>query len=151
MGRLFYPIFNPGDTILSYRLINQNDSSKTIRMNNWTWYGILGLAESYGWNPRGTATPSQFEMAGFFSGGDLPRPGSYWGKDTRLVLFEDALNLADALEEAFVKYEPVRLPSLHPFHLAGDNGGSHHHTPAVGVIQLMIRFCQSGAFLIEPL
>jgi hypothetical protein len=135
---------------VSYQLVNQADPDQTVQMNNWTWFGILELAENYGWNPKGTVTPGKLELAGFYPGDGSRWHGEYWGNEARLVLIEDALNLADALEEAFIKYEPVRLPSLHPFHLAGGNGDGHGRTPAVGVIQIMIRFCQSGAFLIEP-
>jgi hypothetical protein len=124
-------------------------------MNNWTWFGVLTLAEKYGWNPRGTVTPDRFELAGFHSGDGNLRAGDYWGNEQRLVLLEDALNLADALDEAFIKFEPVRLPSLHPFHLAGGNGDgngfSRDHPPAIGVILIMINFCQQGAFLIETI
>lgn len=135
---------------MSYQLINQINPDRQIQMNNWTWYGVLKLAENYGWSPRGTVQPERLELAGIYSDSAHPGFGEYWGNETRLVLFEDALNLADALEEAFIKYEPVRLPSLHPFHLAGDNGSSNGHPPGIGVIQIMIGFCQAGAFLIEP-
>jgi hypothetical protein len=136
---------------LSYRLRNQDDPDRAVRMNNWTWYGILELAENYGWNPRGTVTPERMELAGFYSGNGKLRVGEYWGNETRLVLLEDALNLADALEEAFLRYEPKRLPSLHPFHLGEPNGSNGFHAPGIGVIQILIHFCQEGAFLIEKL
>ena len=135
---------------VSYQLINQNNPDCFIRMNNWTWFGLVELAEKYGWNPRGTVAPDRLELAGSYPERGNPWQAEYWGNQTRLVLIEDALNLADALERAFIKYEPVRLPSLHPFHLAGENGGAQNQPPAIGVIQIMIRFCQSGAFLIEP-
>jgi hypothetical protein len=135
---------------VSYQLINQSNPDKFIQMNNWTWFGILELAEKYGWNPRGTVTPESLELAGSYPDDGNRWQAEYWGNEARLVLIEDALNLADALELAFIKYEPVRLPSLHPFYLTGENGGSHNHPPAIGVIQIMIHFCQSGAFLIEP-
>jgi hypothetical protein len=135
---------------VSYQLINQNDPNTFVQMNNWTWFGILELAEKYGWNPRGTVTPERLELAGVYPGDGSLRYGEYWGNEARLVLIEDALNLADALEEAFIKLEPLRLPSLHPFHLARANGDGNGHPPAVGVLLIMIHFCQAGAFLIEP-
>ena len=134
---------------MSYRLTNQGDPELRIRMNNWTWFGVLELAEKYGWNPRGTVTPERLELAGFHPGNGRSWFGSYWGSEVRLVLLEDALNLADALDDAFIKYEPRRLLSLHPFHLGSANGDQNGHMPAVGVIQLMIEFCQEGAFTIE--
>jgi len=134
---------------VSYQLVNQNHPDQQIRINNWTWYGVLKLALNYGWNPLGAVEPERLELAGLFINNGNHGYGDYWGQKPRLVLFEDALNLGDALERAFIKYEPIRLPSLHPFHLAGENGSSRDQTPAVGVIQLMIRFCHAGAFLIE--
>jgi hypothetical protein len=119
-------------------------------MNNWTWFGILELAEEYGWNPLGTVIPDDLDWIGVDPAYLDPGIGIYWGKEARLVLLEDALNLADALEEAFLKYEPVRLPSLHSFYLAGEFGETNGHPPAVGVIQILIHFCQRGAFTIEP-
>jgi len=115
-------------------------------MNNWTWFGILDLAEKHGWNPLGTVTPDRLEMAGYFPFNSNTGVGDYWGDQPRLVLIEDALNMGDALEEAFILYEPVRLPSLHPFHLGGGNGDQ---PPGIGVILMMIHFCQSGVFLLE--
>ena len=60
---------------MSYRLICQNDPDRNLQMNNWTWFGILELAEKYGWNPRGTVTPDMLELAGFYStfSNSLPR------------------------------------------------------------------------------
>jgi len=131
---------------LSFRLSSQNDPAQTIRMNNWTWFGILDLAEKHGWNPHGTATPDRLEYAGYPPAEGGLWFGAYWEDQPRLVLIEDALNMADALEQAFIRYEPIRLPSLHPFHLASGNGDQ---PPGIGVVLMMIRFCQSGAFLIE--
>ncbi len=131
---------------MGFRLRNQNDPAQTIRMNNWAWFGILELAEAYGWTPRGTVTPDRLELAGFFQIDGIAWVGEYWEGQPRLVLIEDALNMADALEEAFIRYEPIRLPSLHPFHLGSRNG---NQPPGIGVILMMIHFCQSGAFLIE--
>jgi hypothetical protein len=136
---------------VSYRLICQNDPDQKIQINSWTWFGILELAMKFGWNPRGTVTPENLEMAGIYSSLTVPWQGSYWGRETRLVLFEDALNLADALDEAFIKVEPRRLPSLHPFHLNAGNGDLGNPVPAIGVIQMMIGLCQQGAFLIVPI
>jgi len=135
---------------VSYRLRNQNDPDKTVRMNNWAWFGVLDLAGKYGWNPMGTVTSEGLELAGLFSHGADLWLGDYWGDGQRMVLIEDALNLGDALEEAFVRYEPVRLPSLHSFHLAG-NSGNNGWDPAVGVIKLVSDFCQAGAFYVEKI
>jgi hypothetical protein len=117
-------------------------------MNNWAWFGVLELAEKYGWNPMGTVSSDGWELAGLtWYGADFGYR-EYWGDERRMVLLEDALNLRDALEEAFIRYEPVRLPSLHRFHLAG-NSGNNGWQPAIGVIKIVSDFCQAGAFYIE--
>jgi hypothetical protein len=136
---------------VSFRLRNENDPGRIVRMNNWTWFDILDLAFKHGWNPRGTVTPERLELAGFVNPKEEIWSGEYWGNQARLVLLEDALNLAEALEQAFIQLEPVRLPSLHPFYLGLANGESNGRPPAVGVIQILIRFCQQGAFLIEAI
>jgi hypothetical protein len=134
---------------VSYRLKNQNDPCVIVRMNNWTWFGLLELAEKYGWNPMGTIHPNGFELAGFHAGHPDEWRGDYWSADRRLVLLEDALNLADALDEAFLDYEPRRLPSLHSFWLNNEFEVNHRRQPGIGAIKIVVDFCQSGAFFVE--
>jgi len=121
-------------------------------MNTPTWYGILELAERYGWQPMGTA-PSEDSMAGLsHPSSDLNTSGywngNHWNPDGQLVLFEDALNLVDALEQAFIHHEPARLRSLHEFWIPYGND-EFRKNPGIGVIQHLISFCQLGPFLIE--
>jgi hypothetical protein len=67
----------------------------------------------------------------------------------RLVLLDDALNLADALERAFLAYEPERVRSYIDLTLAGVFGPAKNGRPGIGVILEVERLCQSGAFWIE--
>ena len=132
---------------MSYLLKNQNQTHITVKMNNQTWYGILEMAEDHDWNPLGTVVSEQFEMAGFYGGEAVF--GDYWSDEFSLVLLEDALNLADALEQAYLDYEPVRLPSLNPFLWNGEFEILSRPQPGIGVIQILIAFFQAGAFTIE--
>jgi len=143
---------------VSYQLRNQNDPQNGVQFNTLTWFGVLELAQEYGWNPMGTVHPNGFELAGFeqiefeeamnYSVDPHEWPGDYWGNMEKLVLIEDALNLADALEEAFLDYEPVRLPALHGYWPSNVYGDVKRSPPSIGAIKLLARFCQDGAFYI---
>jgi len=132
-----------------YRLTNQNEPHKTVRLNSQTWYGVLELAEDYGWNPLGTVLPERFELVGLFANDPSQWYGDYWSDGTRLVIVEDALNLGDALEEAYLDYEPIRLPSLHGFSWNGFHEIMDRPLPAIGIVKIMAEFCQLGAFAID--
>ena len=73
----------------------------------------------------------------------------YWSHDEGLVLLEDALNLADALENAFMNYEPQHIPSLHYYTVFGENSRSNGIQPSLGAIQGVIDLCYLGMFRIE--
>jgi hypothetical protein len=119
-------------------------------MTEAAWSGILELAEDYGWNPYGVIVSGQwqaldFEFSAYYA--DLPPE---WGNHRNgggLVILEDALNLADALERAFLAYEPAYVPtSVFLFNLYEPDGLTR---PGIGVILAVIDFCQCGAFLIN--
>jgi hypothetical protein len=143
---------------LVYRLRNQSDPEYILNITSDTWYRILDLAESYGWNPSSALSndhygdPS-FALAGTFLGIPL---GGYEhrsnghgnGNDSgKLVMLEDALNLADALDQAFMEYEPARVPAS--FFLFAPENPKQDLPPAIGTLSLLIDFCRSGAFWIE--
>jgi hypothetical protein len=118
-----------------------------------TWYGILELAEENGWNPMGTI-PSNPEDNGMVLAGlgfsDAHNwSGDYWSENQGLVLLEDALNLADALELAILNYEHHYIPSLHYYTIFGENNGSNGTQPSLGAIQGVIDLCYLGMFKIE--
>ena len=136
---------------MTYRLRNQHDSQKSIRINDETWYSLLEMAEDYGWSPLGTVLPERFGLAGFFSGNPDQWYGDYWSPGSRLVLIDDALNLGDALYEAYLDYEPIHAYTLYSYF--GDNGLAilNRPQPSIGAITLVFEFCLMGAFYIEML
>jgi hypothetical protein len=136
-----------------YRLRNEKDPNNTIHLTKETWYSILDLAEEYGWNPMGAVLPGQFQSY------ELPSAGSYLGvplnwywnggsEDDRLVVFEDALNMADALDRAFMEYEPLRVPASYFFFEPIDQVIPFR--PSIGALSAVIDICRTGAFWIEP-
>lgn len=138
---------------MSFRLKNQDDPRITFGLTTRTWYGILEMAEEHGWNPMGTVLQRrEFESVGPYGAGfeylDEWR-GEYWTDGDRLVMFEDALNMADALERAFLSYEPQYIPSLYFYSKFGDNFYSNGALPSLGAIQGVIDLCQRGGFQIE--
>lgn len=136
---------------MAYRLRNQHDSQKSIRINNETWYSLLEMAEDYGWSPLGTVLPDRFGLAGFFSGDPDQWYGDYWSPGSRLVLIDDALNLGDALYEAYLDYEPLHAHRLYSYF--GGNGLPilNRPQPSIGALMLVFEFCLMGAFFIEML
>jgi hypothetical protein len=127
----------------------------TLGLTTQTWYGILEMAEEFGWNPMGTILPGReadgMTLAGFGPPDAHDWAGEYWSDngDRRLVLFEDALNLADALGRATLNYEPQYIPSLHYYTLFGEHNGSNGTQPSLGAIQGVIDLCYQGSFQIE--
>ena len=133
-----------------FRLSNNDNPNVPFGITSSTWYGILELAEENGWNPMGTMPPDREDagmvLAGMGSYDAYHWNGEYWDDDGGLVLFEDALNLADALELAILNYEPQYIPSLHYYTIFGDNNGTQ---PSLGAIQGIIDLCYLGIFKIE--
>lgn len=136
-----------------YRLKNEKDLNNAIHLTSETWYSILDLAEEYGWNPMGAVLPGQFQeyeysSAGSYLGVSL---NLYWngGSDEgRLVVFEDALNMADALDRAFMEYEPLRVPASYFIFEPYDQ--TVPVRPSLGALSAVIEICRTGAFWIEP-
>ncbi|HSF83755.1 MAG TPA: hypothetical protein VLA49_21160 [Anaerolineales bacterium] len=140
---------------MSYRLSNNKDPDQALRMNNGAWFDILTLAVDYGWNPMGTVRDQwlpginpgldRFDLdEEFWSGSYISELGS-------LVLLDDALNLADALERAFIDYDPQPSRRYLPgyFNGAGEKNGGLR--AGVGVILALTDFCRCGAFWVEYL
>ena len=75
--------------------------------------------------------------------------GDYWSEKEGLVLLEDALNLADALERAILNYNPQYIPYLHYYTIFGENNGLNGTQPSLGAIQGVIDLCYLGMFKIE--
>ncbi len=128
-------------------------------MSSEAWFSILELAEEYGWNPLGTFSADWWlasgeALAGDPSQGDPPAwDGGYSTRvdEARLVMLEDALNLADALQAAILEYEPEPLTRLAPRSLAwlGRHGYGPHARPSLGALTTLMHFCRLGVFTIE--
>lgn len=139
---------------MSYQLRNQEDPSKTLRMSKEAWHSILDLAEEYGWNPRGTVPTDWWMKINLYPDGFDPFDpeswdGGYTPNSGRLVLLDDALNLADALEQAFIDYEPELAPSFVHVSMTGLAGAVAQIRPSIGAIIAATDFCRLGSFLIE--
>jgi len=158
---------------VAFRLRNQNDQGRTLSLNAFTWYSLLELAEAYGWQPAGVLPALQSERdslsevppnghrrsarehENILEGGTVRLPlteddalPADYGQEG-LVSLDDALNLADALEQAFIVYEPLRLPSLHVLPWLEDYHPILQRRPGIGALLAMIDFCRLGAFAIE--
>jgi hypothetical protein len=134
------------------RLRNQKNPEQVLLLTHQAWWELLDLAELYGWSPLGPL------MAGEWSVLDLgPDEGYLPGGSTRFVeeaveanqviLLEDALNLADALERAFMEYEPVRVPASYYLFEPSDLNLSRR--PGIGAMMALIEFCRAGRFSVE--
>lgn len=158
---------------MAFRLRNQNRQGRTLSLNAFTWYSLLELAEAYGWQPAGVFPTLPSEQGSWSETPPNGRrhpvraqenilessvvrlplteddelPGDY-GQEG-LVTLDDALNLAEALEQAFIAYEPLRLPSLHVLPWLEDYHPILQRRPGVGALLAMIDFCRLGAFTIE--
>jgi hypothetical protein len=148
---------------VAFRLRNEHNPEYTLSITSDTWFGVLDLAGEYGWNPMGTLLPGQWDdletsLAGYFlekpyhfgNGNGNGSGASLHGSDqeeTRMVSFQDALNLADALDLAFLEYEPRLVPASYYLFEPRQRGWSLR--PSIGAIVELVNFCRSGGFWIE--
>jgi hypothetical protein len=140
-----------------YRLENQENPESRITLTTEAWFSILDLAEDCGWNPIGTMPVEYVNQAMVGLGGILydrkdAWPRGYAPGDPSLVLLEDALNLADALELAFLEDRYLNdsgSPSpYYPSAYEKINGDGH---AGVGVLLLLVDFCRMGPFWVESI
>ncbi len=137
---------------MAFRLKNERIPDQVLIVTNETWFRLLDVAEEYGWNPMGTVWPGVWDelevaLAGYSLDGPLHSNGHGPEGEGRLVLFEDALNLADALEQAFIDYEPRRVPAS--FFLFEPADPALTMRPSIGAMASLVDFCRSGGFWIE--
>ena len=136
---------------MAIRLRNEKDPQRLLNLAVSAWWGILELALDYNWNPMGAALPGQWHlevhMDSYYPSGALDWWGSGHDGQSRLVLLEDALNLADALEHAFRQYEPARLPAS--YFLFEPDDPALRWRPGIGALLAVIDFCRSGAFWVQ--
>ena len=141
---------------MSFRLRNQNHPEQVLCMTNGAWFDIISLAEDYGWNPLGAVNEEMtMGMVGGFPTTIPDGPdfwaGSYTGDDGSLVLLDDALNLADALERAFIESDPQPNLDYLPIYSDGWGQTNGNLRAGIGVILAVKDFCQLGAFSFERL
>jgi hypothetical protein len=141
---------------MSFRLSNQNHPNQALCMSNSAWFDIISLAEDYGWNPMGTVHEEwTLGLVGGFPEINLDIPdfwsSSYTGEDGSLVLLDDALNLADALERAFIESDPQPSLDYLPGYVDGWDQTNDSLRAGIGVILVVKDFCYNGAFWIERL
>jgi hypothetical protein len=136
-----------------------------LSISSEAWFSALELAEEYGWNPLGTFSQGWWLEPGYslaaLPANDLADPqceipawdGSYTTRvdEARLVMLEDALNLADALEAAVLEYEPEPVYKFAGASLAWlpRLGFGDHTRPGIGAITAIRDFSRLGAFTIE--
>lgn len=132
------------------RLSSQRDPSHELILTDAAWQALLDLAEAYGWNPYAPVLPWQWDaleldLSGYAPG--EPFFDAYGDVENRrrLVVLDDALNLADALERAFLDYEPQRVPAS--FYLFAPE--QEDTLPGLGALTETLKICQKGPFWIE--
>lgn len=133
---------------MSFRLRNLRNPSLTLTLSAQAWFGVLELAQAYEWIPMGTVLAG-LERTRAIPGEEDPWSWDYTPQETRLVLLEDALNLADALERAYHDQEPGEAWYSAGLFMQTLAAPPDEFQPAIGVIQQTIAFCRQGAFLIE--
>jgi CO/xanthine dehydrogenase Mo-binding subunit len=144
---------------LTLRLRNEKDPVQVLNLTHQTWFGLLDLAEAYGWRPVGPvelpdedawdqpgSPPAGYDPAGMRYG--YPGNAEWEADPAVLVVWEDALGLADSLEQAFLDYEPLHVPAS--FFLFAPEDSPLELRPSLGAITETARFCRLGAFYLEP-
>lgn len=138
---------------MAYRLTHKNDPACRLTLSHDAWAGLLDLAQAYGWNPYGARLSGtgwsalDLDESGGYFPGPAPEPLVLGEDDLRLVVIDDALNLAEALERAYHEYEPLRLPADYFYFETGD---LHlRRRPAIGTLHKTWQFCRLGAFYIQ--
>ncbi len=136
-----------------YRLRNQKKPNSSLILTRSAWYRFLEMARQAGWNPMGTVHPDG--MVGLssvydeiYSIGDHDN-GTYTPADSRLVMLDDALNLGDALDRAFMTFEPQPVSAYASFYRTAGDRMQEWSRPGIGTLLELVNFCHSGSFLIE--
>lgn len=163
---------------MAVRIRNYMHPHRTLGLSTSTWREILRLALWSGWRPLGSVSPEaplmDFLVARNSSEtweGDttwqeedsvvyhpsamlitylpfLLEDGQTHNEISRLVLLEDALNFADALDKAYQAYEPVRVPAS--YFLFEPDDLALEVRPSLGALAAALDVCRQGSFSIEP-
>ncbi len=135
---------------LPIHMQNDRNPGKVLCLATSAWWEILSTALDYGWNPLGAVPvdvgmfaiiPPEVSMDSYF-------PTDHREQADRMVVLEDALNLADALERAFKDYEPLWMPASY-FRFEPEDPFLRDR-PAVGTLLAVADFCNLGAFAVRP-
>ena len=134
------------------RLRNQKNPDHILMLTCQAWWELLDLAELYGWHPLGLVLPGAWSILDLAPDvGHLPGGSDRYSEEvveaSQVVLLEDALNLADALERAFYEYEPVRVPAT--YYLFEPAEEALRRRPGIGTMAALIEFCRDGRFSVE--
>ena len=136
-----------------YQLRSQKKPGYTLTLTRGAWHRFLEMARQAGWNPMGTVHPDR--MLGLssvydeiYSLGDFDN-GTYTPVDSRQVMLDDALNLGDALERAFMTFEPQRVSAYASFYRTESDRHREWSRPGIGTLLELADFCRSGSFFIE--
>lgn len=138
---------------MSYSFTNQKKPARTLALTHATWTGVLQLAETFGWRSFSPVFPGEgllhsAWLAGSYLGVPLISSEEDAEAARTLMLAEDALGLADAIEQAYESFEPERLPVA--YFLFADEVLERRLQPGLGVMAELIDFCRLGAFWIDP-
>lgn len=136
-----------------YHLRNQKDPSQNLRLTGSAWRWTLKLAEQSGWNPMGTIHQNFLTGLPLGLGEEYlqydPGSGTYTPATSRLVMLEDALNLMDALEQAFMDYEPAADCLRRGLFRTEWDDWKEKPGPGAGTLLALADFCRCGSFWIE--
>ena len=143
---------------MAVMLRNQRNPNLNLILTTDTWLGILDLAAAYQWNALGTILPGSWHSLEYSLGDYLPgtpsaadgSPNGYHADredNARLVMMDDALNLSDALDRAFLDYEPRRLRASTLLYAIEDPAVDRR--ASIGAIAETRTFCSHGAFWVE--
>ena len=126
--------------ILMYYHLSSQSTVAREKFSRESWPKVLSLAMAYGWKPIGTHPAPRIEVWGL---DPEDWDGTYLTNDGQIVVAEDALSLAIALEKALDDIPDFVIeegPTEHPFeYFAGDEKGH---------LVDFIKFCQLGSFII---
>jgi hypothetical protein len=142
---------------MAVTLRNQQDPERSLSLTYQAWASLLDLAEAYGFRPLGAMMPGEmfwrsmqeppYDPAGMASlslSDDDGEDAFDYDPDELPVGWEDAMRLAEALEAAFLDYEPLRVPAT--FYLFETDIEHIRLRPAVGTINAAAEFCRLGPF-----
>ena len=88
---------------MSYELINPS-TTLCRKFSKQSWAKALELAQLYGWQPRGTQPPQEYDFRKLSADWN----GTYLTNDGQLVKAEDAFWLAGALERSLEKIPDIK-------------------------------------------